>query len=368
MSAAKPPILTSGGGPRRKQTRRWRSLGIAVGITGVVAALAAAALVPGGLGSDLGIAHNGAHKSAFLVGVPASAPVGSTGAQGLSTLGLPLGAPALALHGLHDRDHPVHAVFRPSPRAGILVDLDSGRVLWALHPVQRAPIASLTKMMTALLVVESTPPGGRVLITKEARDTGGSKIGLLPLGRKVPVEPMMYGLLLPSGNDAAVALAEHAAGTVTHFVQEMNEEAAVLGLGCTQFSNPSGLIDAGNFSCAADLAVLADDDLAQPRIARIASSAHAVLPFPIKGGKLFLYNNNPILIYGYPGADGLKTGYTNAAGKCLVATAERRGVRLGVVLLNAPQPGSEAQQLLDEGFDRVYHVPPVREPPIPGGV
>jgi D-alanyl-D-alanine carboxypeptidase len=91
----------------------------------------------------------------------------------------------------------------------------------------------------------------------------------------------------------------------------------------------------------------------------------AVLPFPIKGGKLYLYNNNPLLIYRYPGLTGLKTGYTNASGRCLVATAERHGVRLGVVLLHSPAPASQARQLLDLGFARVHHQPPVPEPPIP---
>ena len=92
-----------------------------------------------------------------------------------------------------------------------------------------------------------------------------------------------------------------------------------------------------------------------------------MLPFPIKGGKLYLYNNNPLLIYRYPGATGLKTGYTDAAGRCLVATAERDGVRLGVVLLNSAAPGTQARQLLDRGFQDVYHLPRVREPPMPAG-
>jgi hypothetical protein len=95
-----------------------------------------------------------------------------------------------------------------------------------------------------------------------------------------------------------VALAEHVAGSVRRFVREMNEEAAVLGLSCTQYSTPSGYVDQGNFSCPADLAELAYDDLAQPRIARIAGTVSVVLPFPIKGGKLFLYNNNPIRLSG----------------------------------------------------------------------
>jgi D-alanyl-D-alanine carboxypeptidase len=176
---------------------------------------------------------------------------------------------------------------------------------------------------------------------------------------------MLYGMLLPSGNDAAVALAHAIAGSVNAFVARMNVEAARLGLGCTRFSSPSGYFDEGNFSCAADLADLAHVDLSQPRIAHVARSATAVLPFPIKGGKLYLYNNNPLLIYGYPGVTGLKTGYTTAAGRCLVATAERHGVRLGVVLLNSPAPATEARQLLDLGFERVYHQRPEPESPLP---
>jgi len=172
---------------------------------------------------------------------------------------------------------------------------------------------------------------------------------------------------LPSGNDAAVALAQHVSGSVGRFVAQMNAEAAKLGLGCTRYASPSGYIDQANYSCAADLAVLAHVDLAQRRLARIARTFRAVLPFPIKGGRLYLVNNNPLLIYGYPGTTGLKTGYTSAAGRCLVATAQRRGVRLGVVLLNSPDPATQARQLLDNGFVGAYHQVPVAEPPIPAG-
>jgi D-alanyl-D-alanine carboxypeptidase len=176
---------------------------------------------------------------------------------------------------------------------------------------------------------------------------------------------MLYGLLLPSGNDAAVAIAQRVAGSVGAFVARMNAQAARLGLGCTRFSSPHGFYDAGNFSCAADLAVLAHEDLAQPRIARVARTSSAALPFPIKGGKLYLVNNNPLMLYGYPGVTGLKTGYTVAAGRCLVATAERHGVRLGVVLLHSPAPATQARQLLDLGFRRIYHQRPEPEEPIP---
>src|ERR1700736_5442130 len=218
-------------------------------------------------------------------------------------------------------------------------------------------------MMTALLAVKSGRANGRVLVTKEAINTNGSKVGVLPLGRHVPFETMLYGLLLPSGNDAAVALAQQLAGSVRSFVARMNAEAAKLGLACTRFSSPSGYVDQDNFSCPIDLAELAHLDLAQPRIARITRSASAILPFPIKGGKLYLYNNNPMLRYGYPGTTGLKTGFTVASGRCLVASAERHGVRLGVVLLDSPNPATQARKLLDSGFERVYHERPVSEPP-----
>jgi len=252
-------------------------------------------------------------------------------------------------------------------RSGLLFDVTTGQVLWQRDPDRVLPIASLTKMMTALIVATRDPAGARVLITRAAVDFQGSGIGLLPLHKHVRLETLLYGLLLPSGNDAAVALAQHVAGTISAFVKRMNEQAAALGMSCTKYSSPSGYFDAGNFSCAADLALLAHVDLEQPRIARIVRTYMAVLPFPIKGGKLYLDNNNPLLIYHYPGTTGLKTGYTMAAGRCLVATAERDGVRLGVVLLNSLDPGTQARQLLDRGFTDVYHLKPVPEPPIPPG-
>jgi serine-type D-Ala-D-Ala carboxypeptidase (penicillin-binding protein 5/6) len=171
--------------------------------------------------------------------------------------------------------------------------------------------------------------------------------------------------MLPSGNDASVAFAQHIAGSIPAFVARMNAEAARLGMGCTRFSSPSGFYDAANFSCPADLALLAHVDLAQPRIARVVRTRTIAVPFPIKGGRLFLNNNNPLLIFGYPGATGIKTGWTEAAGRCLVATAERDGVRLGVVLLHSSAPGSQARKLLDWAFEHVYGLRAVPEPAMP---
>ncbi len=286
----------------------------------------------------------------------------------VSALGLPLGKRWLPASGLADpAADPVQIAFHHPPRAGLLFNLDTGQVLWQRNPTVRLRIASLTKMMTALLTVQADPPGTPVLITKLAYDQGGSKVGVLPLGHHVRLETLLYGLLLPSGNDAAYALAERVAGSVHAFVARMNEEAAQLGMGCTRYSSPSGFYDMHNYSCAIDLAQLARADLGQPRIARITRTYTAALPFPIKGGKLFLTNNNPLLIYHYPGVTGLKTGYTVAAGRCLVATAERNGVRLGVVVLNSTEPGIQARKLLDHAFRDVYHQAPVSEQPMPPG-
>jgi D-alanyl-D-alanine carboxypeptidase len=213
--------------------------------------------------------------------------------------------------------------------------------------------------------VSAAPPDARVLVRKDDVEVAGSKVGVLPVGRRVPFESMLYGLLLPSGNDAAEAIAEHVSGTVPRFVRRMNERAAALGLGCTRFSSPSGYVDLRNFSCAADLAVLAHVLLAEPRLAHIVRSYYAVMPFPIKGGRLYLRNINPLFTYHYPGLTGIKTGETNASGKCFVATAERHGVKLAAILLASPAPANQARELLDTAFESVYHQPRVAEEKMP---
>ena len=241
--------------------------------------------------------------------------------------------------------------FKHPPRSGLMFDLDTGQVLWRRDPTRVLPIASLTKMMTAVLIARHVPPNAKVRITKAALSYKGSGVGLFRRGRRIPVRTMLYGLLLPSGNDAAIALAQRAGhGSVKRFVAMMNREARAMGLACTHFTSPDGFVDRGNHSCAPDLAALARAVLREPRIARIVRRRQAVLPFPIKGGKIYLYNHNPLLQQGYRGVTGVKTGYTDAAGRCLVATVRRGRVRLGVVLLHSPDPGAQARKLLDRGF------------------
>jgi D-alanyl-D-alanine carboxypeptidase len=237
-------------------------------------------------------------------------------------------------------------------RSGLLFDVNTGQVLWQKNPTRVLAIASLTKMMTALLVATHAKLSDRVLITRDALHYTGSGVGLLPRNKRVPLTALLYGLLLPSGNDAAIALADHVAGTQTRFVALMNQKAEQLGLRCTHFTTVSGIVDQGNYSCAQDLALIAHLVLEQPLLARVVASRSAILPFPIKGGKLYLYNNNPLLLLRYPGADGVKTGFTDVAGQCLVATARRGRTWLGVVLLHAGDTYTEAQQLLDAGFKK----------------
>jgi D-alanyl-D-alanine carboxypeptidase (penicillin-binding protein 5/6) len=245
-----------------------------------------------------------------------------------------------------------HVRLRRPPRAGLVFDVDTGEVLWRRRPLLVVPMASLTKIMTALLTVERSHPDDPVRITKAALGYTGSGIGLLPRGRRVRLETLLNGLLIVSGNDAAIALAVHLAGTERRFVAMMNGRAADWGLECTHFASSHGLED-GNRSCARDLAVLTRLAMAEPRIRRIVRRRQVAFHFPIKGGRLYLYGHNPLIRLGYPGAIGLKTGYTNAAGRCFVGVARRKARTLGVVLLNSRDPAKHAPKLLDAAFARL---------------
>jgi serine-type D-Ala-D-Ala carboxypeptidase (penicillin-binding protein 5/6) len=239
--------------------------------------------------------------------------------------------------------------FKHPPRSALVFDVKTGRVIWRRNPLEPMPIASITKLMTALLVVQNTTRDERALITRDALHYSGSGVGLLPRGKHVTIKALLYGLLLPSGNDAAIALADHVAHTQRRFVAMMNAKARSLGLRCTHYASPHGL-EAGNRSCPADLAALARMDLHYPRIASVVRQAHAVVRFPIKGGKLWLNNTNPLLRMGYPGTIGMKTGDTDEAGHCLIAIVRHGPLTLGVVLLHSPNPQEQARKLLNTAF------------------
>lgn len=242
-----------------------------------------------------------------------------------------------------------------APRAGIVFDVATGKALWQLNPGQPMPIASLTKMMTALVIAERHSPGEQLLISRKAAGVPGSRIGVLPVGKRVLLEPVFVGMLLVSGNDAAEALAEDDAGSEAAFVRRMNRRAKALGLSCTRYSSPHGLQDKGNHSCARDLATLARADLGNPWIRETVARRKASFPFPTERGKLEVANNDYFVQRGLsqiPGAvvTGLKTGYTNPAGRCYVVTAQLGGRELGVVLLHSPDPLRQVPLLLARGF------------------
>ncbi|MEA2161054.1 MAG: hypothetical protein QOD66_3434 [Solirubrobacteraceae bacterium] len=316
----------------RRRRRRHRRVAGALAVVVMAAAALLVVIAPGASG-------------------PASMPAAHSPATGPVHAGVVHRPPASQhVYGVAPAPTRIGAHFKLRVRGGLLFDVHSGRVLWSLEAERELPIASLTKMMTALVVVAHTRPDARVLVTRQAVDFSGSGVGLLPLGKRVTVRALLYGLLLPSGNDAAIALAQHVAGTQARFVAMMNERAQAMSLRCTHFTTVSGIVDQGNRSCPSDLAVLAHAVLERPELARIVGSSSAVLRFPIKGGKLYLYNNNPLLRLGFRGTDGVKTGYTVAAGQCLVATARRGRKWLGVVLLNSQDPPNQAMRLLSAGF------------------
>ncbi len=305
------------------------------------------------------------------VGVAAAAvlALGDEDGRGASTPPLAVGSPPVAAAPEEPREpdplieaEPVpdvplsgvdafHLRMRRPPVAGLVFDVDTGEVLWRRRPMLELPMASLTKIMTALLAVERSKPGDPVRITRAALRYSGSGVGLLPRGKRVRLEALLNGLLIVSGNDAGIALAVHLAGTERRFVAMMNERAERWGLECTRFASSHGLED-GNRSCARDLAVMTRLAMAEPRIRRIVRRRQVDFRFPIKGRRLYLYGHNPLIRMGYPGAIGLKTGYTNAAGRCFVGVARRKGRTMAVVLLNSRDPAKHAPKLLDAAFAR----------------
>jgi D-alanyl-D-alanine carboxypeptidase (penicillin-binding protein 5/6) len=211
----------------------------------------------------------------------------------------------------------------------------------------RRPIASLTKIMTALLVLESTPLDERVTVSPRAAAELGSELGLIA-GERRTVEDLLYGLLLQSSNDAAIALAEHVAGTVERFVARMNRRAGRLGMRRTTFASPNGLADLGR-STAHDLAILTAAAYDDPVFVRIVRTRRRVIPAPTGPPRRIQSRN--ALLWLYPGAVGVKTGYTAAAGFCIVGAADRGHRRLAAVVLGAPgQAWDDAASLLDFGF------------------
>jgi D-alanyl-D-alanine carboxypeptidase (penicillin-binding protein 5/6) len=235
-----------------------------------------------------------------------------------------------------------------SARSAILVDGTTGKVLWAKRAHVRRQIASTTKIMTAVVAMSRLGPHAIVTVDRAVRRVPPISEGLRP-GERVEAWKLLYGLLLYSGNDDALALAVGAGGTRSRFVALMNEKAHELGLTRTHFRSPSGLLDRDNYSTAWDMAALTRYTLWNPRFRAIVRTKIKRVPWsrPIDG-KIYVNKNH--LLGSYPGADGVKTGWTTMAKHCLVASARRDGVHLIAVILGSDDSYKDVKKLLDFGF------------------
>ena len=229
-----------------------------------------------------------------------------------------------------------------SATSAILVDVDSGRVLYEQNADAKMLIASTTKIMTALVAIREGDLADTVKVSQEAAYTEGSSMYLRE-GEELTLETLLYGLLLCSGNDAAVAIAQHVGGDVESFVRRMNETAAELGMEHTSFANPNGLDAETHYSTARDMAQLARTAVNNATLLRIASTKSVTI-----GGRT-MNNHNKLLSY-MEGCVGLKTGFTKAAGRTLVSCAERNGQRLVAVTLQDGNDWADHQALYDYGF------------------
>ena len=231
-----------------------------------------------------------------------------------------------------------------SAQRAILMDGRTGRILYDKGADERSLIASTTKIMTALIVCEQCNVLDRMRIPKEAVGIEGSSM-YLQEGEVLTLQELLYGLMLSSGNDAAVALAIYCGGTVEGFAQLMNDKARQLGMKDTHFENPNGLDSPGHYSTARDLAVLASYAMENPIFVKTVSAKTVTI------GNRSLRNHNKLL-WQVEGADGVKTGFTKAAGRILVSSAVRNGRRLICVTINAPDDWKDHADLLNHGFSR----------------
>jgi serine-type D-Ala-D-Ala carboxypeptidase (penicillin-binding protein 5/6) len=300
-------------------------------------------------GAALGFWRFHAHNARPTPATAARAPSRKPGGRGplpkrapIRPLRLLSGAPALESH----------RFARPlGARSAILVDASTGRVLWALHPHRRRPIASTTKIMTALLALRRLPLHGLVTVDPAATRVPLVKEGLRPRER-VRVWKLLYSLLLYSGNDDASALAIAAGGSRRGFLLLMNAEAERLGLHDTHFNSPSGALDERNYSSAWDLAALARYAMRDARFRRIVRTRVKRVSWSAPTYAKEYVNKN-LLLGRYPGANGIKTGYTSKAGHCLVASAKRGRLELIAVVLRSGDTYGDARRLLNLGFGEI---------------
>ena len=247
--------------------------------------------------------------------------------------------------------------------SAILIDAATGSVLYAQNADLQRGMASTTKIMTALVVLETLPPDTVVEIRQEMTGAEGSSL-YLQAGEHLTVEQLLYGLMLESGNDAAEALAIACDGSVEAFAKRMNARAQSLGLTHTRFANPHGLSASGHYTTARELALITMEAMKNELFRTIVSTYRMQIPYQDQPGARYLTNHNPILNR-YEGMIGVKTGWTTADGKCFVTAAKRDGLTLIAVTLGDTNISSTHTALLNHGFASFEAVPLQVHTPIP---
>lgn len=276
------------------------------------------------------------------------APVRKAASPAVATAAKPALPPQFVPHPLPDGT-PITA------SAAILMDAASGRVLWEYNPHKRMYPASLTKMMTGLIAAESPDLEKVYCASKLAATTGESSIALQQ-GEPLKLRQVLRASLIKSANDATVMVAESVGGSVPQFVQMMNNRAAAMGLRDTHFANPHGLHSPNHYSSAADLCAIARAGLQVPAFEQIVGTREAVIPWQGKPWMRKLTNRNRLLLR-WKQCDGVKTGYTKYAGRCLAASATEGDWRLVCVVLKCKDSWHDAQSLLQWGFRSFNHAP-----------
>ncbi|REJ32806.1 MAG: D-alanyl-D-alanine carboxypeptidase [Bacillota bacterium] len=252
--------------------------------------------------------------------------------------------------------------------AAILIEANTGTVLYAHNEHERRPMASTTKIMTALMALETTPLEQLVTVSPQAVRVTGSDAGLRP-GQRLTMFELLHALMLPSGNDAANVVAEHVAGSQAAFAQLMTERARELGAVRTRFANAHGLDDPNHYSTAHDLALLSMVAMRLPTFSQVVRTPH----FQAQSISASWRNTNRLL-WSFEGIEGVKTGTTGGAGYCLVAAASRDGMRLISVVLGSPDRWNDSVRLLEYGFDQFHlitlaaHGEVLAEARVPGGM
>ena len=246
------------------------------------------------------------------------------------------------------------APFDVTAKEAVVIEATTGRVLFAKNAERRAYPASTTKILTLIVALERGNLEATARVSENAAATEGSSIGLVP-GEKMRLLDLLYGMMLMSGNDAAVTIAENIAGSVPAFAAMMNEKAREIGAKDTHFTNPDGLPDENHYTTARDLAVIAAYGYRLPLFAKIVATEHQTIPGYGAQGPRELYNENRLL-WLYDGANGVKTGYTDIAGRCLVSGAKRKNVQLVAVVLDSEHMWDDSVALLDFGFARIRPV------------